>query len=317
MTSKTPRIIFMGTPEFAAAALEHLLNQGYTVVGVVTAPDKPAGRGMQLQESAVKRMALAHNISLLQPEKLKDEGFLAALKDLHAELFVVVAFRMLPAVVWQMPSMGTFNLHASLLPQYRGAAPINWAIINGEKRTGITTFLLNEEIDTGKILLQEEVEILPSDNAETLHDKLKERGKYLVCKTVDVLAQGNVQALPQEQSALQTLRPAPKLFKENCQLDWSKRAIDLANQVRGLSPYPTANCCLVLNDAHCNMKLFAASAEPLEHSCTQGSVVSDGKTYIKVACADGFLHIEELQLAGKKRLKVADFLRGFALNTNA
>ncbi|MGL4364506.1 MAG: methionyl-tRNA formyltransferase [Bacteroidales bacterium] len=313
MNSKTTRIVFMGTPEFAATSLEHLLCEGYNIVGVVTAVDKPAGRGMQLQESAVKKIAITHNLPILQPEKLRDEHFLSTLKDLQADLFIVVAFRMLPNLVWQMPSLGTFNLHASLLPQYRGAAPINWAIINGETRTGLTTFLLNEEIDTGKILLQEELEISPSDNVETLYNKLKERGKFLICKTIDAIVEGNLEAIPQNLSTNSPLRMAPKLFKENCQLDWAKSAIDLANQVRGLSPYPSANCNLRLNNQEYSLKIFLASAENTAHSFPQGSILSDGKTYIKVACANGFLHLEELQIAGKKRLKTDAFLRGFPL----
>jgi len=310
--SKECRIVFMGTPEFAAAQLQALVQGGYNVVGVVTAPDKPAGRGMNLQQSAVKQYAVSQGITVLQPIKLRDEAFLAELKMLNADLFIVVAFRMLPEVVWAMPRLGTFNLHASLLPSYRGAAPINWAIINGEIETGVTTFFINEEIDAGKILLQERVQILPTDNAETLHDKLKLVGSGLVLKTVDGIVSSSIAAVSQSKEYdINKFSTAPKLFKENTRLDWQKTARELVNFVRGLSPYPAAWCELVIDDNPVMVKIFAAHAEERSAAEPAGAVLTNGSTFLKIRCADGYLYVDELQLTGKKRMKTEDFLRGF------
>ncbi len=296
----------MGTPEFAVGALQALVENAYNVVAVVTAPDKPAGRGMQLQASAVKQYALNQNITVLQPLKLRDEAFLAELKALDADLFIVVAFRMLPEVVWAMPRLGTFNLHASLLPSYRGAAPINWAIINGETETGVTTFFINEEIDAGKILLQEKFEILPTDNAETLHDKLMAAGSGLVLKTVDGIVSRSITPTSQE---LSKISDAPKLFKENTRLDWQKTARELVNFVRGLSPYLAAWCELPVDEKPTMVKIFKAHAE--ERTPDQNAIFSDSKS-LKIPCGgNSYLSVDELQLTGKKRMKTEDFLRGF------
>ncbi|MDR3297356.1 MAG: methionyl-tRNA formyltransferase [Prevotellaceae bacterium] len=303
----------MGTPDFAVASLQALVDGGYNVTAVVTQPDKPAGRGMQLLASAVKQFAVSRAIPVLQPIKMKDEDFLQALRELQADLFVVVAFRMLPEAVWRMPRLGTFNLHASLLPRYRGAAPINWAIINGETETGITTFFIDEEIDTGKILLSKKVAILPSDTAETLHDKLKDAGKSLVLETVDGLASGTL--VPVAQSELgeaKNLPTAPKIFKDTCRICWQKNADELANFVRGLSPHPAAWCDLPLNDGTAlPLKIFASHAEIIAHTLPIGAPQTDYRSSLKVACTNGFLHIDELQPMGKKRMRCEDFLRGF------
>jgi methionyl-tRNA formyltransferase len=310
--SKECRIVFMGTPEFAAAQLQALVQGGYNVVAVVTAPDKPAGRGMQLQQSAVKQYAVNQGIAVLQPIKLRDEAFLSELKAFNADLFIVVAFRMLPEVVWRMPRLGTFNLHASLLPAYRGAAPINWAIINGETETGVTTFFINEEIDAGKILLQERVQILPTDNAETLHDKLKSVGSGLVLKTIDGIINNSISAISQSKGYdINKLSTAPKLFKENTRLDWQKTAKQLVNFVRGLSPYPTAWCELMVNGSPIMVKIFSAHAEECSADQPLGTALTNGSSFLKIRCANGYLCIDELQLNGKKRMKIEDFLRGF------
>ena len=309
-TSKTTRIVFMGTPEFATAQLQALVDGGYNVVAVVTAPDKPAGRGMQLQQSSVKQYAESKGITVLQPVKLRDEDFLASLKNLQADLFIVVAFRMLPQAVWSMPRLGTFNLHASLLPAYRGAAPINWAIINGETETGVTTFFINEEIDAGEILLQERVPILPTDNAETLHDKLKMAGCDLVLKTVDGIVSGSITGVSQVKLYnVNKHSAAPKLFRDNTRLDWRKSARELVNFVRGLSPYPAAWCELLIDGKPLPVKVFAARAEEDEGGRV-GEVLTNGSTFLKISCAGGYLCVDELQPAGKKRMKIADFLRG-------
>lgn len=313
-SSRDCRIVFMGTPEFAVASLRALVEGGYRVVAVVTGPDKPAGRGLHLQPSPVKQYALERGIPLLQPVKLRDEAFLDELRRLSADLFVVVAFRMLPEAVWRMPRLGAFNLHAALLPKYRGAAPINWAIINGEAETGVTTFFIDENIDTGKILLSEKVAISPADTAGTLHDALKEVGKSLVLKTVDGVVSGCVQPVPQEDAGCGGAAPtAPKLFKDSCRISWQKKGGELVNFVRGLSPHPAAWCELVAGSAPPQqLKIFAAHAEPTGDTCPApaGALLSDGHTFLKAACADGFLCIDELQLAGKKRMKTEEFLRG-------
>lgn len=322
MDKKALRILFMGTPEFAVESLKALVEGGYNVVGVVTMPDKPAGRGYKLQPSPVKQYALQQGLTVLQPEKLKDEEFLNELKRLNADLQVVVAFRMLPEVVWNMPPKGTFNLHSSLLPQYRGAAPINWAIINGEKETGVTTFFLSHEIDTGQIIFQEKTPIEETDNAGTLHDRLMEMGAQLVLKTVDAILQGNVQAIPQSELIRNEsgLKTAPKIFKEDCQVDWNKSAREIYNLIRGLSPYPAAWTELPSdnNGEKLRFKLFAG--EPVEnatHDLLPGSLRTDNKTYLDVAAKDGFLRITELQLTGKKRMSTTDFLNGYSFPDGA
>lgn len=307
----------MGTPEFAVASLQALVEGGYRVIAVVTQPDKPAGRGLQLQASAVKQYALAQHIPVLQPVKMKDDDFLHDLQQLNADLFIVVAFRMLPEVVWRMPPLGTFNLHASLLPKYRGAAPINWAIINGETETGVTTFFIDENIDTGQILLSEKVPVSPSDTAGTLHDKLKDVGKRLVMKTVDGIVGGSLLPKPQEGAcSVDKIPTAPKLFRDTCRISWQKKACELADFVRGLSPYPAAWCELAASGAAPQqLKIFAAHAEHApENLPPAGAIVTDGRNSLKIACSDGFLHVDELQLSGKKRMSTADFLRGNKLN---
>lgn len=315
---KRLRIVFMGTPEFAVASLDAIVNSEHDVVGVITAPDKPAGRGKDLQTSAVKKYAIEKGLRLLQPEKLKSPDFLEELESLHADLQVVVAFRMLPEVVWKMPSLGTFNLHASLLPQFRGAAPINHAIINGMKTTGVTTFFLDEKIDTGKIMYRESVEIEEHDNAGSLHDKLMIMGAELVKKTVDDIAIGNFQTTSQ-QSYLQKdekLIEAPKIFKEFCKIDWNNSVVELNNFIRGLSPYPTAHTTIHNHDSKAFLlKIFKTKMDktsPL--SGLPGAIKTDNKKILSFECTDGFLIIEELQLEGKKRMTTEEFLKGFRLN---
>ena len=308
------RIVYMGTPDFAVAPLEKLLQAGYEVAGVVTAVDKPAGRGMAVRESAVKQYAVAHGIPVLQPEKLKDPDFLAQLAALKANLFVVVAFRMLPKEVWQMPSMGTFNLHASLLPQYRGAAPINWAIIRGEKFTGVTTFLLDEQIDTGKILFQENCAIEDYEDAGALHDKLMKMGADLVLKTVDAMENHRTKPYEQSLGMSKTLYPAPKLTRDNCHIDWTASARRVSLLIRGLSPYPAAWTTLVKDDGtQLGIKLYDSYVVPCadDDPRTPGQLTTDGKSWIEVRCGQQALRVLSLQLSGKKRMDVADFLRGF------
>jgi len=312
MNGKQLRIVFMGTPEFAVTSLRALVENGYHIVGVVTAPDKRSGRGLQIHQSDVKRYAESCGIPVLQPEKLKDENFLQELEALKADLQIIVAFRMLPEVVWKMAPLGTFNLHGSLLPCYRGAAPLNWAIINGDLETGVTTFLLKQEIDTGNILFQESVPIGLEEAFGDLHDKLMGIGANLVIKTVEALADGKVTSFPQSSLKLDTERlHAPKIFKETCKINWQKPAAAINNLIRGLSPYPAAWTNLKGNGSETGIKIFKASVECIGHNCQPGEILSDNKSYLKIACADGFLHILDLQVAGKKRLGIAPFLRGF------
>lgn len=306
-------IIFMGTPEFAVTSLKTLLDKGYNVKAVVTTPDKPAGRGKNIQFSDVKKFALEHNLPILQPEKLKSPEFLAQLKEIDADLFVVVAFRMLPKEVWAMPKRGTINLHAALLPDYRGAAPINHAIINGETETGITTFYIDEQIDTGKIIMQERCAIEPEDNIGTLYDKLMYIGAEAVCKTVDIIASGNVNAIEQDSIRTEGLHPAPKITKEFCQINWNNKSIDIHNLIRGLSPYPAAWCYL---KDDITAKIFTSAYSIEKHNTEAGTFVSDNKSYLKVATQDGFVSILELQMQGKKRMAIKDFLNGFKFNTD-
>ncbi|MBR4843757.1 MAG: methionyl-tRNA formyltransferase [Alistipes sp.] len=312
MNSKQLRIVFMGTPEFAATSLRKLVEEGYNIVAVVTTPDKPAGRGQKLHKSDVKVMAEELGLPILQPEKLRDEEFLASLRALEPDLGVVIAFRMLPEVVWAMPKLGTFNLHASLLPEYRGAAPINWAIINGDTRTGVTTFLLNHEIDKGAIIEQREVDILAEDNIGTLYDKLMYVGAELVTLTVDKLASGDYTTTEQMHIDENTLRPAPKIFKDDCRIDWTKSTESIHNLVRGLSPYPAAWTPLFKDDTECgSIKIFTTHFELSNTNATPGTIRTDGKSYIAVACADGWLYLDDVQLAGKKRLATKDLLLGW------
>ena len=312
MNSKDLRIIYMGTPDFAVAPLKALVEGGYKVVAVVTMPDKAIGRGMKIQSSAVKQYAQSVGLPILQPEKLKDEAFLEALRAYQADLQIVVAFRMLPEVVWNMPPMGTFNLHASLLPQYRGAAPIHWAVINGDKRTGVTTFLLQHEIDTGNILLQESIDIAADECTGSVHDRLMEIGADLVPRTVDLLASGNYKALPQADLADEaSLRPAPKLFKDNTCIDWSRKAEDIYNFVRGLHPFPSAWCPITIDGVETTMKVQSVSFHQKAHNEPCGRVFSDGKKFVDIAVADGFVSLRQIQLAGKKSMPVGDWLRGF------
>lgn len=313
MEKKTLRIVYMGTPDFAVESLKELVEGGYHVVGVVTMPDKPAGRGYKIQYSPVKEYALAQNLPLLQPEKLKDPSFLESLKAWNADLQIVVAFRMLPEVVWGMPKLGTFNLHASLLPQYRGAAPINWAIINGEKETGITTFFLTHEIDTGEVISQERIPIADTDNAEIIHDKLMYLGASLVKKTVDDLLNGTTISVPQEKMTGTNveLKAAPKIFKETCKINWDQTAANVYNFVRGLSPYPAAWTELHTEKGSLlSIKIYETEKIIQPHDFPVGTVISDGKSVVDVAVKDGFIRLLSIQLAGKKRMSILDFLRG-------
>ena len=306
----------MGTPDFAVESLRCLVERGYNVVGVITMPDKPAGRGHKIQFSPVKQYALEHNLPLLQPEKLKDEAFIEALRAWQADLQIVVAFRMLPEVVWNMPKYGTFNLHASLLPQYRGAAPINWAVMNGDAETGITTFFLKHEIDTGEVIQQVKIPIADTDDVGIVHDKLMVLGGKLVTETVDAIINGTVKSIPQEKMAVVgELRPAPKIFKDTCRIDWNNTVINIYNHVRGLSPYPAAWTELHQpgSGEPLPVKIFQTEKIDKPHSKKPGSILTDGKTYLHVAVADGFISVKSLQLPGKKRLQTEELLRGFKI----
>lgn len=321
---KKLRIVYLGTPEFAVEPLRRLVENwrsnaecGYEVAGVVTMPDKMINkRGTQLLMSPVKQYAVEQGLPLLQPVSLKDEAFLADLSAWKADLQIVVAFRMLPESVWNMPRLGTFNLHASLLPQYRGAAPINWAIINGDKETGVTTFFLKHEIDTGDIIMQDRIPITCDDNAATLHDKLMYAGGSTVLKTVEAIVAGNTAAMPQERlvSNGEELRPAPKIFRETCRIDWDRPSIDIYNHIRGMSPYPAAWTELIDSDGNTvSVKIYEASIEAASHDIVSGTLLTDGKTYAKVASAGGYIHLLSLQLPGKKRMSAVDFMRGYNL----
>jgi methionyl-tRNA formyltransferase len=316
MTEEGPRIVYMGTPGFAVGPLQLLLESGQHVVGVITAPDRPAGRGKQIRRSEVKDFLLgqSRSITLLQPENLKDPAFLEELRDLKPDLQVVVAFRMLPEAVWSLPPMGTFNLHASLLPQYRGAAPINHVLINGEKETGVTTFFIDEQIDTGKILLQERTAIGTEETAGELHDRLMALGGQLVLETVRRLSAGTLEARPQEQSmdAASRLKKAPKIYKEDCRIDWKLPGEKLFNLIRGLSPYPAAFTMLEMESGKkMQCKIFGAAFEAAAHRDTPGTIFTDNKNFLEVAVKDGLIHVHSLQMEGKKRMDIPDFLRGF------
>lgn len=298
------KIVFLGTPQFSVMALDAIIKAGHEVAAVVTMPDKPAGRGLQLQQSAIKKYAVEHHLKVLQPEKLRDEQFISELREINADIQVVIAFRMLPEVVWNMPKYGTINLHASLLPDYRGAAPINWAIINGDNKSGVCTFLLKHEIDTGDILLKQEVEIGEDTNAGELHDTLMQVGAEVVVKSLEMIQNVNYITEPQPQFAGKL---APKIFKQDCQIDWSKSCSSIYNLIRGLSPYPAAHSQLHGK----GIKIFKASKEIIAHQFKAGNAFSDGRTYMKFACSDGYILLNEVQLEGKKRMFVDEFLRGY------
>lgn len=315
MKKEELRIIYMGTPDFAVEPLRRLVEGGYNVVGVVTMPDKPAGRGHKLQSSPVKQYAEANNLPLLQPERLKEEHFLEQLRSWKAGLQIVVAFRMLPEAVWNMPSLGTFNLHASLLPQYRGAAPINWAVINGETETGITTFFLTHEIDTGEIIRQRRIAIGEKDNAGIVHDKLMLLGGELVLETVDAIIDGTVKSVPQTQfEVTEALRPAPKIFRETCRIDWNQPVKQVYDFIRGLSPHPAAWTEMRLSSGETiTAKIFESEKEPIiAHRDTPGSFAANGES-LRFAAADGYIRVLSMQLPGKKRMKAEELLRGFRL----
>ena len=312
MNKKDLRIVFMGTPEFAEFTLRRLVEDGYNIIGVVTMPDKPMGRhGSVLQSSPVKKYAVEQGIPVLQPEKLKDPAFIDQLSALKADLQIVVAFRMLPEIVWNMPRLGTFNLHGSLLPQYRGAAPINWAIINGDKETGVTTFFLKHEIDTGDIIYKESIPILPTDNAGTVHDKLMELGADLTVRTLDDIIADRVRPIPQDTIPVSELRPAPKIFKETCRIDWNQPTARINDFIRGLSPYPAAWTVLRSADGtEQDFKIYAAT--PVTDAPIQkpGTITCDGRKNLTVSTADGALRLQEVQMAGKKRMDICSFLCG-------
>lgn len=315
MKKEDLRIVYMGTPDFAVESLRVLVEGGYNVVGVVTMPDKPMGRhGSVLQSSAVKQYAVSAGLPVLQPEKLKDEAFLEALRIWNADLQVVVAFRMLPEVVWNMPRLGTFNLHASLLPQYRGAAPVNWAVINGDTETGVTTFFLTHGMDTGKIIAQKKLAISDTDDAGMVHDRLMVLGAALVTETVDSLLSGNVVSVSQENlfTNPEDLRPAPKIFKETCRIDWNLPLKNIYDFIRGLAPYPAAWTELVSREGvSLVLKIYSAEKRPAVHTYPAGTILTDGRSFVDVAVSGGFLRLHFVQLAGKKRMEIKDFLNGF------
>jgi methionyl-tRNA formyltransferase len=312
-TSKGLRIIFMGTPGFAVESLKALINDGRNIIAVVTGPDKPAGRGQVMKSPPVKVFALENNLKVLQPENLKSEDFISEIRALNADLQVVVAFRILPEAVWAMPRLGTFNLHASLLPDYRGAAPINWAIINGEKVTGVTTFFIDQNIDTGSIIFQEKLSIGQDENAGELHDRLMRAGAALVVKTVDAIERGDCK--PVDQSALFTgreIKAAPKIYKEGCKINWSDNIRNIYNFIRGLSPYPAAWTELVSKAGDSlSFKIFEAGIIISDKKTEAGSIESDGKTFLRIAVQGGYLDIKELQLAGRNKMEIKEFLKGF------
>ena len=312
---KNLRIVFMGTPEFAVATLGSLLMNGYNVVSVVTAPDKPSGRGMKITRSAVREFSEFSSLPILQPENLKDPGFISDLRDLNADLFIVVAFRMLPEAVWKIPPLGTINLHASLLPHYRGAAPINHVLINGESKTGLTTFFINENIDTGNILLRKEIHISPFENAGDLHNRLMKAGARLVIKTIEGITDNSITPVPQSKFLKPGEIPlaAPKIFPENCIINWNKTSSEAHNLVRGLAPAPCAKSSFKSGSSALSFKIFESLPEDESHSFEPGHIISDGNHFLKIACRSGFLNIVSIQLEGKKRMGVTEFLRGFRI----
>ena len=308
------RVVFIGTPEFSVPSLEKLYDAGYQIVGVITAPDRKSGRGMKLQQSAVKQFAVSKDIPVLQPTNLKSKEFLKELKDLDANLQVVVAFRMLPEVVWKMPEFGTFNLHASLLPQYRGAAPINWAIMNGETETGVSTFFIDEKIDTGEMIFQEKVPIDPSENAGSLHDKLMHTGGQLVLKTLAAIKAGPVETVSQKEAG--ELKSAHKLTKENTKIDWGRPIDEIFNFIRGLSPYPSAWTTLQNGNDELMMKIYETEKETAEHDLETGSITVEDKN-VKIAVPGGFIILKEIQLPGKRKMSIKDLLNGYTVFPNA
>ena len=314
MTMEKLRIVFMGTPEFAVGILDTIIKNNYNVVGVITATDKPAGRGQKIKYSAVKEYALAHNLTLLQPTNLKDELFLAELKALNANLQIVVAFRMLPEVVWKMPKLGTFNLHASLLPNYRGAAPINWAIINGDTKTGVTTFFIDDKIDTGAMILGSKVEIAPDENAGQLHDRLMHLGSKTVLDTLALIEKGNVTTTIQKESP--EIKTAYKLNKENCKIDWTKPAIEIYNLIRGLNPYPSAWCFISDKNEEWNVKIHEAIMILENHNYTIGRLICNKKE-LKIAVKNGFIQVLSIQFPGKKRMSTSELLNGITFSEEA
>ena len=319
MKKKDLRIVFLGTPEFAVPSLKGIIAAGYNVVGVITAPDKPSGRGKKINISAVKKCALEYNLKIIQPENLKDEGFIDELRKLKADLQVVVAFRMLPKAVWAMPPLGTFNLHASLLPQYRGAAPINHAIINGERITGLTTFFLDALIDTGKVIKQQEIQISEDEDAGSLHDWMMLSGADLVVETIELICRGETKARTQMAlfPADEVLYPAPKIFRADCKINWEQSMESIYNFVRGLSPYPAAFTYFVSSSGdELLVKVYKTSKEKSSHNLKYGQLISGGKQQIKIAVTGGYIQMVELQLAGKKRMSADDFLRGNPLTGN-
>ncbi|MDT7830073.1 methionyl-tRNA formyltransferase [Pricia sp. S334] len=311
---KSLRIIFMGTPEFATASLAKILTEEYQVVGVITAPDRPAGRGRKLQESDVKKFAVSKGLKVLQPVNLKDRDFLSELKALNADLQIVVAFRMLPRAVWSMPDLGTFNLHASLLPDYRGAAPINWAIINGETKTGATTFFIDEKIDTGEIILQEPLKISENETAGNLHDRLMHLGADLVLKTVREIEAGKV--MPRKQKQPSPLKTAPKIHRDTCEIDWNASLETIHNKIRGLSPYPTAWTTLINGNESTQLKIYGSSVEKASHNEEIGSVLANDN-HLKIAVENGFVELLEIQLPGKRKMRTKALLNGFHFEENA
>ena len=308
------RIVFMGTPEFAVGILDTIIKKNYNVVGVITAADKPAGRGQKIKYSAVKEYVLDHNLTLLQPTNLKDENFLAELKSLNANLQIVVAFRMLPEVVWKMPKLGTFNLHASLLPNYRGAAPINWAIINGDKKTGVTTFFIDDKIDTGAMILSSEIEIAPDENAGQLHDRLMNLGSGAVLETLELIKKGNVTTTIQNENP--EIKTAYKLNKENCKIDWTKSAVEINNLIRGLCPYPSAWCYFRDKDEEWNVKIHEVKMILEDHNYSIGSLICSKKE-MKIAVKDGYIQVISLQFPGKKKMNVGELLNGITFSEKA
>lgn len=314
MTKKDLRIVFMGTPDFAVESLRILVENHYNIVGVITMPDKPAGRGHKLQYSAVKQYALEKGLPLLQPEKLKDEQFIEELRAWNADLQIVVAFRMLPEAVWDMPRLGTFNLHGSLLPQYRGAAPINWAIMNGDKETGVTTFFLKHEIDTGEIILQDKVQIGENDNVGKIYDELMHIGAKLVQRTVDLIIEDSVKPMPQDQlyKSEGELKNAPKIFKDTCKIDWNRSMQEIHNHIRGLSPYPCAWSMLNMGESEpVSVKIYESEIVEGNKQGPIGSIETDNKTYLHVACNDGVISIKQMQMPGKRAMSITDILNGY------
>ncbi len=313
---KNLRIVFMGTAEFAVAALGSLLMNGFNVAGVVTAPDKPSGRGRKITKSPVKEFAEFSYLPIMQPENLKDNAFVESLRKLNADLFVVVAFRMLPEVIWKMPTKGTINLHASLLPHYRGAAPVNRAIMNGETVTGVTTFFIDEKIDTGMILMREGIQIFPFENAGDVHDRLMKLGARMVIRTIEGIIDGTVKPQPQSKFLKEgeVPREAPKIFPDDCIIDWNDEPVKIHNLIRGLAPYPGAKSFLQTGNGKRSFKIFESLPENVDHSIKPGSLISDGKHYIKVACRKGYINILNLQLEGKNRMNTVEFLRGYDIS---